>query len=256
VSLAIPGADPILFDFGTGLRYFGATQPIGVPFSGTCLLSHLHWDHIQGLPFFAPLLSDGSTVTVYGPTQEDGRTVQDIFGESIKPPLFPIELSRLPGTVSFVDVGDADFVIDGGPAGDIQVMSRVIPHIGRTLGFRVEWNGCSVAYLSDHQMPHDGSCVATDGALELCRDVDLLIHDAQYSPEEFAAKFDWGHCTIDFALWLARESKVRRLALFHHDPSHHDDHLDELFASAVIAGARCGIDVFGAAEGRTVVVGG
>jgi phosphoribosyl 1,2-cyclic phosphodiesterase len=255
VSLDIPGADPILFDLGTGLRYFGESHPRGVPFKGTCLLSHLHWDHIQGVPFFAPLLSSGSVVNVFGPSQSDGRTVEAVFAESIRPPLFPIDLAMLPGTMSFVDVGDDDFVIDGGSAGDIKVMARVIPHIGRTLGFRVEWNGSSVAYLSDHQMPHDGSFAATDGARELCCDVDLLIHDAQYTPAEFAMKRDWGHCTIDFAVWLANESNVRRLALFHHDPSHHDERLDELFAVAVTDGARCGVDVFGATEGLTVVVG-
>jgi phosphoribosyl 1,2-cyclic phosphodiesterase len=256
VSIDIPGADPILFDLGTGLRYFGASRAHGVPFSGTCLLSHLHWDHIQGLPFFTPLLSHGSNVRVYAPTQTDGRTVEAVFTDCIKPPLFPIELAMLPGTMTFEDVADDDFVIDGGSAGDIKVISRVIPHIGRTLGFRVEWNGYSVAYLSDHQMPHDGSFAATDGARELCRNVDLLIHDAQYTPDEFASKHDWGHCTIDFAIWLAAESNARRLALFHHDPSHHDDRLDELFTIAVADGARCGVDVFGAAEGLTVAIGG
>jgi phosphoribosyl 1,2-cyclic phosphodiesterase len=256
VSIDVPGADPILFDLGTGLRYFGASHPAGRPFSGTCLLSHLHWDHIQGVPFFTPLLCAGSNVTVYAPTQSDGRTVESVFAESIKPPLFPIELAMLPGTMRFEDVADDEFVLDGGAAGDINVMSRVIPHVGRTLGFRVEWNGRSVAYLSDHQMPHDGSFIATQGALDLCRNADLLIHDAQYTPAEFESKRDWGHCTIDFAVWLAGESNVRNLALFHHDPGHHDERLDELFAAASADGVSRGVDVFGAAEGLTVVIGG
>ena len=255
VSVDIPGADPLLFDLGTGLRYFGAGHASGQPFAGTCLLSHLHWDHIQGLPFFAPLLTEGSEVTVYAPTQDDGRTVAEVFADTIKPPLFPVDLELLPGTMRFVEVTDDEFVIDGGPAGEIRVVSRVIPHVGTTLGFRVEWNGQSVAYVSDHQMPCDGSLAVTEGALELCEGVDVLIHDAQYTPDEFVGKCDWGHCTIDYAVWLAGHAGVKRLALFHHDPSHDDDRLDELFAEAVASGHRVGVEVFGSAEGQTVSVG-
>jgi phosphoribosyl 1,2-cyclic phosphodiesterase len=223
-----------------------------VPFRGSCLVSHLHWDHIQGLPFFAPLLTAGAHVTMYAPAQEDGRSVEQVFVETIRPPLFPVQLSVLPGTIEFEELIDDEFVIDGGPAGDIHVMSRSIPHVGRTLGYRIEWNGASVAYLSDHQMPHDGSFAATPGAIELCRDVDLLIHDAQYTMTEFAAKCDWGHCTIDFAVWMAAEAGARQLALFHHDPAHLDDELDGLVAGAAASGADIGVHVFGAREGVTV----
>jgi len=255
VAIDIPGADPILLDLGTGLRYFGAQLPPGVPFRGTCLLSHLHWDHIQGLPFFTPLLTDGAEVTIHAPSQDDATSVEQVFGATIKPPLFPIDLAMLPGNITFDEVGDSDFLIDGGAAGEIRVMSRIIPHVGRTVGFRVEWNGASIAYLSDHQQPCDGSFEASAGALELCRDVDLLIHDAQFTPEEFASKCDWGHCTVDFAVWLAAEAGAKKLALFHHDPSHDDDMLDALVARAKADGDARGVNVFGAAEGMTVAVG-
>ncbi len=252
VAVEIPGADPILLDLGTGLRYFGRTVSTDVPFRGSCLVSHLHWDHIQGLPFFTPLLTADSRVTLYAPVQEDGRSVEQVFIETIRPPLFPVELSVLPGTIEFEELIDDEFVIDGGPAGDIHVTSRSIPHVGRTLGYRIEWNGASVAYLSDHQMPCDGSFASTPGAIELCRDVDLLIHDAQYTRSEFAQKCDWGHCTLDFAVWMAAEAGARQLALFHHDPAHHDDELDGLVAGAVGSGADVGVHVFGAREGVTV----
>lgn len=255
VAVNIPGADPILLDLGTGLRYFGAQQPAGVPFRGTCLLSHLHWDHIQGLPFFTPLLTDGAEVTIHAPSQDDGKSVAQVFGDTIKPPLFPIDLAMLPGNIAFDEIADSDFVIDGGPAGEIRVMSRIIPHVGKTVGFRIEWNGSSIAYLSDHQQPCDGSLEATAGALELCRDVDLLIHDAQFTPAEFASKCDWGHCTVGFAVWLAAEAGAKQLALFHHDPSHDDEMLDDLVAEARFDGEARGVDVFGAAEGLTVAVG-
>jgi len=254
VSIDVPGADPILLDLGTGLRYFGRSVSRGAPFSGSCLVSHLHWDHIQGLPFFTPLLTEGAHVTMYAPTQDDGRSVERVFADTIKPPLFPVDLRMLPGDIEFRELIDDEFVIDGGSAGDIRVMSRSIPHVGRTLGYRIEWNGASVAYLSDHQMPCDGSFAITDGAAELCRDVDLLIHDAQYTEEEFVGKCDWGHCTMGFAVWVAAEAGAKQLALFHHDPSHHDDELDELVAAACADGATQGVEVVGAREGVTITL--
>jgi phosphoribosyl 1,2-cyclic phosphodiesterase len=258
VSLDIAGVEPILFDLGTGLRYFGAGQPADEPFTGTCLLSHLHWDHIQGIPFFTPLLRDGSEVAVYAPEQLDGLSVEQVFADTIKPPLFPVDLALLPGTVRFHEILNSDFTLVEGSDSTprIDVKARQIPHVGNTVGYRVECNGASVAYLSDHQMPCDGSLTASEGALELCAGADLIIHDAQFTPDEFVGKCDWGHCTIDYAVWLAVESGAKRLALFHHDPSHHDDELDELFDAAIASGARQGLDVFGAREGQTVVVDG
>ncbi|MGB3737220.1 MAG: MBL fold metallo-hydrolase [Ilumatobacter sp.] len=253
VSLDVPGEAPILFDLGTGLRYFGSVQPRDTDFVGTCLLSHLHWDHIQGVPFFTPLLRAGSEIRIYAPAQEDGTSAADVFADTVKPPLFPVDLATLPGTLSFSEVLDSDFTI--GEHGSISVMSRQIPHVGPTLGYRVTAGGATVAYLSDHQMPCDGTLSATDGALELCRDADLVIHDAQYTPDEFVGKCDWGHCTIDYAIWLAAEAGAKRLALFHHDPGHDDVRLDELAAEAAEAGARVGVEVFAAREGQTVAVG-
>jgi phosphoribosyl 1,2-cyclic phosphodiesterase len=249
VSVAIPDHDPILFDLGTGLRYFGEQQPGDRPFHGSCLLSHLHWDHIQGLPFFTPLLQDGAEVQIYAPMQDDGISVEKVFAETIKPPLFPIHYSLLPGTVVFHEVEDTEFTI-----GDADVMARAIPHIGRTVGYRLTWEGASVAYLSDHQMPPDGSFRAEPGAMELCAGVDLLIHDAQYTTAEFARKRDWGHCTVEYAVWLASEAGVGTLALFHHDPSHHDDMMDILLGDAVECGRKLGVDVIAAREGLRINV--
>lgn len=247
VSLSIEGHDPILFDMGTGLRYFGNLQPVGRPFNGACLLSHLHWDHIQGLPFFTPLLRDGSEVTLYGPVQEGDLNLAEVFADTIRPPVFPVPLELLPGHVAFEEVWQTEFRL-----GEIEVMARPIPHVGNTVGYRVSWGGASVAYLSDHQMPSDGSFSATAGALDLVRDVDLLIHDAQYTPSEFAEKTNWGHCTIEYAIWLAAHAGARRLALFHHDPSHDDEILDRLADEAIACGADMGVEVFAACEGQMV----
>lgn len=247
VSVAVEGHEPILLDLGTGLRYFGNRFGPGRPFRGTCLVSHLHWDHIQGLPFFVPLLQSGSDVSIYGPRQQGSRTLADEFGDAICPPLFPVTLETLPGSVEFYDVERDSFSI-----GEIGVMSRPVPHVGPTVGYRITYNGSSLAYLSDHQMPIDGSFAATDEALELCDGVDLLIHDAQYTPPEFAQKRDWGHCTVDYAVWLAGQAGCKRLALFHHDPSHDDDMIDALATMAAACGREKGVEVFAAAEGMAI----
>lgn len=251
VSLDIDGADPVLFDLGTGLRYFGKALGPGSTFVGTCLLSHVHWDHIQGLPFFSPLLQDGSEILLYGPVQEGDATLESVFADTICPPLFPVDLAVLPGDIDFVECWESGFRIPG-PGTPIDVLSRPIPHVGNTLGYRVTAHGRSVAYLSDHQMPADGTREMSAGALELCAGADLVIHDAQYTPAEFARKSDWGHCTIDYAVWVAAQAGAKRLALFHHDPSHDDDTLDRLAAAAVECGREFDLEVFAAREGQTI----
>ncbi|MET0908850.1 MAG: MBL fold metallo-hydrolase [Ilumatobacteraceae bacterium] len=250
VSVDVPGHKPIVFDLGTGLRYFGQSLSADEPLSATCLLSHLHWDHIQGLPFFKPLLKDGSDVHIYAPVQEGDLTVEQVFADTIKPPLFPIHFTMLPGMINFHEVWHDEFTIGD----DIDVMARPIPHVGNTVGYRMTWQGTSITYMSDHQMPVDGAFNATAGAIELCRDADLLIHDAQYTPSEFADKSTWGHCTVEYAVWLAAECGVRKLALFHHDPAHHDDLMDVLAAAATDCGRKMGVEVFAAREGLVVAL--
>lgn len=249
VSVRVPGEGPLFFDLGTGARYFGRTMPQDGTFRGTCLLSHLHWDHTQGLPFFSPMLTDGAVLDIFAPAQEDGRSVAEVFDATIRPPLFPVTLDRLPGTIRFHDTSDGEFMVGG-----VKVTARLVPHIGPTLGYRVEWGGRSIAYLSDHQQPYDGSFAVSDGAREIADGADLLIHDSQYTPHEFAMKATWGHCTMDYAVWLAQECGVRTLALFHHDPTRNDDALDEMHRCAAAFGGRHGVAVIAAAEGLTVEV--
>ena len=249
VSLDVPGEPPILFDLGTGLRYFGKDQPSDGTFRGTCLLTHLHWDHAQGLPFFTPILRSGARLDVYGPAQDDGRPLADAVRTFLSPPHFPVPIEALPGTIEFHDLADHTFDL-----GSVRVTSRLIPHVGNTLGFRVEALGVSIAYLPDHQQPVDGSFSTVDNVHDLVDGVDLLIHDAQYTPEEFAQKRDWGHCTPEYALWLAKEAGVRRLALFHHDPVRDDNALDTLERCAKSFGSTAGFEAFAAFEGQSVMV--
>ena len=238
----------MLLDLGTGLRLLAQTQPLDGSFRGAALITHLHWDHVQGLPFFPPVDRVGARLDVYGPRQEQG-SLAEVFGDLMRPPYFPVHFSDLRGDIVFHDVVDEDLAI-----GNAKVKVRPVPHCGPTVGYRIEWDGAVVVYISDHQAPRTLQGVA-DSVLELCDGADLLIHDAQYTPEEFEVKAHWGHCTIDYALQVAKEAGVRRLCLFHHDPAHSDDQLDALAAEAQAKGAEWGLDVVAAYEGLTLTVG-
>jgi phosphoribosyl 1,2-cyclic phosphodiesterase len=262
VAVEVEGQAPIVFDLGTGLRNFGLAmleEGRQSDFHGTVLLSHLHWDHVQGLPFFVPMHCGGSTLDVYGPRQEEGP-LGEVFTGMMRPPYFPITPEQLEGTVSFHDVGEDDFPVST----TAKVRSRWIRHVGPTLGYRLDWQGISIAYLSDHgqgcgmgvpggrQRGRDGhgDDFVPQDVLELCDGVDLLIHDAQHTPDEFENKRHWGHCTVDYAVHVAKEAGVQRLALFHHDPAHSDDQIDLLLRAARDTADHIGAgEVLAAAEG-------
>ncbi len=247
VSIISPGSDPIVLDLGTGLRFFGTGQPTDRPFRAHALVTHLHWDHVQGLPFFAPLHRPGSRLDIYGPPQE-GLSLAEAFEEFMRPPYFPVRVADLGGTIEFHTLVPDDVAI-----GDAKVRARYVPHVGATFGYRIELGSVTIAYISDHQQPLDGSNRVADEVLELADGVDLLIHDAQYTPEEFVEKAHWGHCTVDYALRVASEAGARRLALFHHDPGHTDEMVDEITRAAQDKAEALGIaEVIGAAEGLTI----
>ena len=245
VSVEAAGQDPIIFDLGTGLRFFGENLTAPGPFHGLALVTHLHWDHIQGLPFFVPINQPGSRLTVCG--RNDEGSLQEAFEEFMRPPYFPVRPSDLRGEITFRDVESTSF--DWGRA---NVAVRDVPHTGATNGYRVELDGVVIAYVSDHQQPADGGPIAAS-VLELCEGADLVIHDAQYEPHEFAMKSDWGHCTVEFAVQVAAQAGAKRLALFHHDPSHGDATIDRLLAEArAFAEGTSLVEVMAAAEGTTV----
>ncbi len=250
VALEAPGHDPVVLDLGTGLRYWGETQPQDGSFRGSALVTHLHWDHVQGLPFFVPVLRPGARLDVYGPPSE-GMSLEAAFHEFLRPPFFPVEIKDLDGEIVFHDMADEVLAV-----GDAKVTSLKVPHVGRTAGYRVQFDGTTVAYISDHQAPSDGSADVAESVLELADGVDLLIHDAQYTPEEFEAKSTWGHCTIDYAVNVAAQAGAKRLALFHHDPAHDDVTLDRLGAAATAQGEAMGIEVLTAYEGLTIAFDG
>jgi phosphoribosyl 1,2-cyclic phosphodiesterase len=226
----------LIIDLGTGLRSLGEyLQPqledTGRPLHATALLSHLHYDHVLGLPFFTPMQDPGAVLDVFGPSQSEGP-LGDVLAGIVKPPFFPVHMAEFRGELRFHDLeGTEDLAI-----GTTKVKVRSIPHVGHTLGFRVESEGMTAAYLSDHQAPVDRRSVDVN-VLELCAGADLVIHDAQYTDEEFSSLHDWGHSTAAYAVHVASEAGARRLVLYHHDPSHTDDDIDRILADARRTGA-------------------
>lgn len=230
VALAHDNGGPpaLVLDAGTGLRQ---VTPLlaGGPFTGTILLSHLHWDHVQGLPFFRAGDRDDARVTLLMPEQEGGASAEAVLARGMSPPHFPIPPSGLRGSWTFG-------FVPGGPlkAEGFTVEAREVPHKGgRTLGYRVSDGHSVMAYLPDHCPTvlgpgPDGWGEYHPAAVDLAADADLLIHDAFLLPEEVAAEASFGHAAADYAVGLGRRAGARRVLLTHHKPDRTDEALDRL----------------------------
>jgi ribonuclease BN (tRNA processing enzyme) len=216
------GAAPnLVLDAGTGIRTV-TSQLDGGPFRGTILLTHLHWDHLQGLPFFAGGDRDDARVRLLLP--EQGVPAAALLDRAMSPPHFPIGTAGLRGRWTFEGISEGTHEIEG-----CTVTAREIPHKGgRTFGYRIEGPDAVIAYLPDHHPADLGP--ARDAAIELTRDVDLLIHDAQFVAGEERLAADYGHATIEAAVELASEAGARELALFHHSPGRTDHGIDQIAA--------------------------
>lgn len=248
MAVEVDGEPPLLLDLGTGLTRLSPASSLAGGFRANALVTHLHLDHIQGLPFFPAVHHPETRIDIYGPAQDRG-SLQDGFADLIRPPYFPLRLTDLASELRFHDVADSDLSI-----GSADVRVRPVPHQGPTVGYRIEWGGGTLAYVSDHQAPPTLDHVA-DPVLQLSDGVDLLIHEAQYTAAQFAEKQSWGHCTVDYAVLVAQKAGARRLCLFHHDPWQSDDQLDRMLAGARRACAGTSIeDVVSASEGLVLSV--
>lgn len=229
IALAHGADDPhLVLDGGTGLRRLSKFLD-GRTFSGSILIGHLHWDHTHGLPFFRAGDQDDARVRVMIPSQGDAA---EVMARAVSPPHFPVRLEELRGNWSVENLEPGTVEVEG-----FQVTALDIPHkLSRTFGFRVSDGSSSIAYLSDHWPTSigpgtDGFGEYHDNALALADGVDVLIHDAQYTSEEFPARADFGHSAIEYAIGLGRKAGAKSVMLFHHDPDRTDDDLDKIVAS-------------------------
>ena len=216
----------LLLDGGTGLRRVAGLLGDS-PFEGALLLGHLHWDHTQGIPFFGAGDRPDARVDVHLPVV-DAAPAHALDG-MMAPPFFPIDAGGLQGRWSFSALDEGSFDVEG-----FTVLAREIPHTGgRTFGFRVSDGRATVAYISDHGplalgRGPNGWGPYHDAVCELADRVDVLLHDAQYTPAELATRPHFGHSAVDYAIALAEHCTVGRLLLYHHDPERTDDEVDAL----------------------------
>ena len=227
ITHAHADAPTLVLDAGTGLSRLSSDLG-GKPFVGSILLGHLHWDHTHGIPFFPAGDDPEAFVSLYQPAQGDPL---EVLSKVIAPPHFPVTPKELRGKWDFKSLEEGEHHLEG-----FTVTAIEIPHTGgRTFGFRVTDGENTVAYMSDHAPITLGPGPDGDGeyhpnALKLADGVDLLIHDAQYTRQEFPSKAHFGHSTIDYAIELGKRAGAHKVVLYHHDPSRTDDELDALVA--------------------------
>jgi phosphoribosyl 1,2-cyclic phosphodiesterase len=240
----------LILDAGTGVRRVTALLG-GRPFAGTILLTHLHWDHVQGLPFFHAADRDDARVTLLLPDQQDGCSAEQVLARAMSPPHFPIGPGQLRGNWTFGTISPGQIRADG-----FTVEAREIPHKGgRTLGYRISDGRSAVAYVTDHCPTAlgpgpDGWGEYHAGAVELAADADVLIHDAQLLAGELAAQAAFGHAAADYAVCLAQRAAARHVVLFHHQPDRTDDALDQVAHRFMTAPVSVAV----AAEGQVLDV--
>lgn len=248
----------IVIDAGTGIRELGVAlvkKAGGAPISGSLLVSHTHWDHIQGFPFFTPLYLPTSRFTVYG-APGTTKSFPDVLSGQMQSSYFPVQLRDLASKPQIVELREP-FMI-----GPVKVSFHYLNHPGITIGFRLEHEGKVLSYISDHEpyaKLNAGGEFSRKEDAAVARFVagsDLLICEAQYGAAEYAVKKGWGHSTFDDVLDLAQKAEVKRLALFHHDPARDDDALAALEkdCAGLVSARGASLEVFAAKEGQTVSV--
>jgi phosphoribosyl 1,2-cyclic phosphodiesterase len=273
VEVRTASGETVIVDAGTGMRQLGnklAREANGQPSNYHVLLSHVHWDHIQGLPFFSPAYIPGTRISVYA-LLTAANELDQVIGGITRHEFFPMPLEAVPAQFDFQKVEPGvDFVI-----GAFHITPIALNHPFGSVGYRIDGDGSSVAYVAD-TAPFDkvlhkqhflsGPEPLSDDdrvALAAMRDalvarlggVDTVIYDTHFLPEEYARFPHYGHSTPDQALEICREANVRRLVLYHHAPGHTDEQMDQVAATYLARGAEIGIEVLTSFEGMTLPVG-
>jgi phosphoribosyl 1,2-cyclic phosphodiesterase len=233
------GGKRLVFDGGTGLHVLGQSLLRQMPAEAHIFFTHSHWDHMQGFPFFTPGFVKGNRFSIYGAIAPDGSTVEQRLNDQMLHPNFPVPLQIMQADLNFCNVIPGEAIkID-----DIIVETAPLNHPGEAVGYRVNWHGGSAAYVTDTEHYPDR---LDENILLLARDADILIYDSTYSDEEYHSpkfpKIGWGHSTWQEAVKIAKAANVKTLVIFHHDPAHDDDYLDnvglqakEKFPGAIMA---------------------
>jgi CheY-like chemotaxis protein/phosphoribosyl 1,2-cyclic phosphodiesterase len=256
----------IVLDCGTGAHELGlALMASGErPLHGHLMLTHTHWDHIQGFPFFAPLFVAGNEWDIYAPGGL-GRHLETTLAGQMEYTYFPVTLAQLGATTHYHDLVEGSFAI-----GDVSIVTQYLNHPALALGYRVAVGGVSLVYSVDHEPHAPSPCGGSSSArpvpgarpahaedrrhVDFLTGADLVIHDAQYTIEEYPQKEGWGHSPAEWTVDYAVAARAKRLALFHHDPLRSDEALDRLLAVCRerLAAAGSELEVFAAAEGHVV----
>jgi len=249
----------LVLDCGTGIHDLGcALMASGrKPIKGSILIGHTHWDHIQGLPFFAPLFVPGNEWDIYAP-RGLGQSLRETLAGQMQYTYFPFSLEAMGAKIRYHELVEGHFQI-----GDIQLTARYLNHPALTLGYRMESGGAKVVYACDHEPFSKPAELASrdynirdQRHIEFLSGADLVAHDSQYTTAEYAQKVGWGHSTMEYAMDVCRAAGAKRLAFTHHDPLRDDEAID-----AVVAAVRAAkhdpastLEVFAAADGMTVDV--
>jgi len=228
VQVMLASGEQLILDAGTGIRSLGL-ELLGASRIHV-LLTHLHLDHIQGLMFFPPCFRSDAEITIWGPASPEA-SLEDRIARYISAPLSPVEVRELPCSVSFRDTPPTEWEFDSAT-----IRAEAITHRGPTLGYRITEGDTSLCYIPDHE-PALGSDLASlerewISGFQLACESDLLIHDCQYTDDEYPSHAGWGHSALSDTLTFASRVEARRLLLFHHDPLHSDRFLDELHSRA------------------------
>jgi phosphoribosyl 1,2-cyclic phosphodiesterase len=216
----------LIFDSGTGIRLLGEQLKHGRPIDADLFYSHTHLDHVVGLPFFAPCYDNRSRINLWAGHLRHGMGIEEVIGKTMAPPLFPVPLGILAAQLSFQDFTAGDSLV---PHPGIELRTGPLTHPDGATGYRVEYAGKAVAYITDteHRVTRRDPNV-----LKLIEAADIFIYDSTYTDYEYPAHRSWGHSTWQEGVRLANAAKAGTLVIFHHDPSHDDAFMDQVAAEA------------------------